>query len=577
MVPEKKYEELIQRLQQLEADNKKLKARLDEWSDDKFQSNRDYESYFNNSLDGIFILESIYGVPSSFVEVNDALARMLGYSKNEIIEFDPLDILAEGEKKKLLNIAENILEQQEIYFLTAFRNSKKQRIPVEISIKTLDTSLNPQLIGVARNVDDKDYALKLKDSTEVLLTKIAAGSNEMFMHISGKQSFRINYVSPACRKILGFTENELYINPNIFLRNMHPDDYKSFMKLMESTTGTGLPHTFRFLRKDEKLIWIEVYLTNENKLTPLKHGVYAIIHDVTYRQQMERLINKKLKAEHLLSEISSSFIEYKKVKSIIHKTIQNTGITMDVDGIDLCVGKGNEVKNKYTWTNPNVVNTLKKDVLLFEGTPWIDSRLSKGDFVYLAKPDDIPSQYQDERKMLTDNGVKSMLASPLQFYGRTFGYLAFYQFDKKREWDRVEINLINTMAGIINSALRKEIILEEKDDIYRIALELKAFVGHPYQNKRPSLIFSFNKKGEITGCLGKHPLLSSDLKSNCDFKHLSAVFSKEVSLEMKEHYLQMKKEKKSMFFSFSISPSKDIQEAGMFFYKENKSLLCLYS
>ncbi len=578
MIPEKKIEELNKRLQQLEQENKELKEQLSNDENTTSSPNgRDYESYFNNSLDGIFIMESIYGVPSSFVEINSSMCRMLGYSKDEIKEFDPLDILAEGEKKRLLNISENILEQQEIYFLTAFRDVKKRRVPVEISIKTLDTSLNPQLIGIARSVEDKDYSLKLKDSTEALLKKIVSGTHEVVMHISGKQRFRFNYISAACQKVLGFSAKELYLNPNIFLENLHPSDYKKFMALMEGVAGTGLPHNFRFLRKDQKLIWIEVYLTNEDKATPLKYGVYAIVHDVTYRHQMERLINKKLKAEHLIAEISRGFIEYKKVKTTIHRTIEKTGLDMGIDCIDLCIGKGNDIKNKYSWLNPKLDKIKKKDVLYLEGTPWIDAKLSKGDFVYLVSPDEIPAEFEGERNMLSDNGIQSMLVSPLEFYGTTFGYLAFYQLNKKREWDRVEINLITTMSGIINTVLKKEITLEEKDDIFSIVNELDGFYTHPFIPEKPKLVLTFNRKGVITGCIGRHALFMSDLRNRCDSKPLSSVFPENVSKALKEHYQALRNDHQPRFFSYALTPENDAQDFGMFYFKENKCLLCLYN
>ncbi len=578
MVPEKKYESILQKLKVLEEENVVLKQKLSVSGEfEQPTKYRDYHTYFNKSLDGIFVMESIYGVPSSFVEINDALVKLLGYSREEILDFDPLDLLAEGEKKRLLSIAENILEQQEIYFLTAFRDNKKRRVPVEISIKTLDSSVNPQLIGIARSTEDKDDASKLKNSTEMVLRKIVSATNEMVMHITATPQFKFNYISPASKKILGYTNRELYNNPMEFLNNLHPEDYKTLMNLLDKNKGTGLPHLFRFLRKDEKLIWLEMYVTNEDKETTLKHGFYAIIHDVTYRQQMERLINKKLRVEHLIAEISRSFINYDNLKATIHKSIEDTGLTMNIDCIDLCIGLGNDPKNQHSWINPSCKPTSKNKILILEGKPFIDGKLSEGEMVYLVANSDIPEEHEDERQLLSEQGIKSMLAAPMQFYGRTMGYLAFYQLKKEKEWDRVEINLINTLSSTYNSILKKEIVMEQKDKIFELSNKLEIHKHNPYPNKEPKFILSFNFKGEITGCLGTHPMFNKKLQSKCEERHINNVFPKNISLMLKDEFSKLCKDKQPRFFNATLTPVTDRQYFGMFYYRKSKCLLCLYN
>ena len=576
MVPEKKYENLILKLNQLEEENIELKRKLGgENTLINTRPPQDYEAYFNNSLDSIFITESIYGVPSSFITVNDAFAKLLQYTKEEIKELDPLEILAEGEKKRLLLISDSILEQQELYFLTAFKNKKKQRITVELSLKTLDKSINPKIIGVARNVADKEFALNKKDQTEIILKKIADGTSEIVLHISAKPSFSFNYISPAAKNILGYTPTELYKNPLVFLRNLHPEDYKTLMGMLDKAIDTALPQTLRFLRKDEKLVWLEIYLTYAEEASTHKTGFYAIIHDITYRQQMERLINKKLKTEHLISKIAQGFIDFSTLKEIIHQTIEDTGKTMKIDGIQLSIGHGT-CNNSYIWVNPKIKSPNKKIQINLKQTEWIHSKLQTGDIVYLVSIKDIPSEFKTDRKLINEQNIKSILTCPLQIYGKTMGYFAFYQMDKIKEWDRVEIHLISTVANIINAAIQKEILQDNKDSIFELANKHRVF-NMQFPAKRASFILTFTPAGKITGCLGKPPLFLQNTIKTCETNTLQTLFEKQIVIELKKQYHKLSATVRSVSFSIPINKDDEIQDFSMIFHKENKYMLCLYS
>lgn len=574
MVPEKQYQDLIEKLQLLRAENEALRQSLQqpEKTESRTKEILDrYINYFNHSLDSIFVMESIYGVPNQLVEVNDTFSKLIGYNRQNLLDMEPLDLFAAGEKRRILNIAEELLEKKELYFNTAFKNKKQPRIPVEITLKTLDDTLNPQIIAIARNIEKKKQALKNNSSATEYQRKAIAGAQEIIVHINARPIFRFQYISQASKKILGFSPQELYDDPDHFLTNLHPEDYKKFMRTLDQPNTSNLPRTYRFLRKDQKLIWLEIYLSGVN--TQHSKGEFdAIIHDVTHRQQMERTINRKLKAENLITNISTSFIEYSSLKKTIRNAVHDIGVTFNIDQIELCIGLQDSIRNQYVWQNPSRIHQSSNEPINLEATQWVKSKLKEGTLVYISETEKIPATNEIDIEYLAHFGIKSLLVSPLRLNNKTFGYLAFIQTNKNRDWDRVEIHLVNTCSSIFNAALRKELILERKDKIYQMALKAGIL---KFQDMRsfPQCILTFNSKGEITGCLGEHTTFFNADQAVCENKSFNTIFPRDIVSLIKTHYVALKEQREPRFFK-SQEPSISF---GMFFYKENKYILCLYN
>lgn len=576
MIPDKKYQDLIEKLSALEKENALLKESNIDPNTANLQTTESlnrFKKYFNHSLDSIFVMESIYGVPNALIEVNDTFSKLIGYGKEDLMDVEPLDLFAKGEKKRILNIAEELLESKEMYFITAFKSKRKPRIPVEITLKTLDNSLNPQIIAIARNIEEKKQALKGTLPADELYRKIISGTNEVIVNIQAKPRFHFLYISPASKKILGYAPQDLYDNPQNFLSNLHPDDYKKLMSALDQETASNLPRTFRFLRKDQKLIWLEIYLTSLDKGN--KKGEFdAIIHDVTHRQQMERLLSIKLKAENLITSISTRFIEYSSLKKTITDVVYDTGTTFNLDQIELCIGLKDSVHNQYIWQKPTLYHKGVSDKINLNATKWIKTQLVEGELVYVSTSNKIPKEHAFDSAYLQERGIKSLLASPLQINNQTFGYMAFVQKEKNKEWDRVEIHLVNTVSSIINSALRKELILENKDKVYEVALKTGVL---SMENKEvPEIILMFNSKGEITGCLGNHSKHFSTDQSTCENKTFSSIFPKETVQLIKNHFTLLQKSKETQYFFSSVGGKSQPVRFGMYYYKENKCILCMY-
>lgn len=108
------------------------------------------------------------------------------------------------------------------------------------------------------------------------------------------------YVSPSCKKLLGYESDELIgKNPYNFF---HPEDskeiQKSHFKVNQSLSENIV--TYRMKRKDGQYIWLETTSKNMNQSNDKPNEILCISRDITDRKQIEDdLMEKNSKLEKL--------------------------------------------------------------------------------------------------------------------------------------------------------------------------------------------------------------------------------------------------------------------------------------
>ncbi len=99
-----------------------------------------------------------------------------------------------------------------------------------------------------------------------------------------------DYLSPASQEVLGYAPKELYANPNLFLKLVHPDDRK---RLEQSLQGKGPFReraTLRWVHRDGRTIWVErVNVPIYDKAGKLV-AMEGIARDVTENKSFEQAL-----------------------------------------------------------------------------------------------------------------------------------------------------------------------------------------------------------------------------------------------------------------------------------------------
>jgi diguanylate cyclase (GGDEF)-like protein/PAS domain S-box-containing protein len=107
------------------------------------------------------------------------------------------------------------------------------------------------------------------------------------------------YVSPSSTAIIGYTPEEHYADPDLFLKVIHPDD-RVILKDLNLISGVNrIPISLRTFKKNGEIVWTEhrnVPIVDESGNIL---GFEGIARNITARKQVEEALEKyKLLSEH---------------------------------------------------------------------------------------------------------------------------------------------------------------------------------------------------------------------------------------------------------------------------------------
>ena len=128
----------------------------------------EYQFLFNQINDAVYLhkikANNEFG---NFIKVNNKASKMLGYTKEELLEMSPKDIDApEFAEKVRKQIAYAIPFTEEIVLETKHRTSSGEVIPVELNICHYQNNGDSYLLTIARDITDRK-----KKENELLQTK----------------------------------------------------------------------------------------------------------------------------------------------------------------------------------------------------------------------------------------------------------------------------------------------------------------------------------------------------------------------------------------------------------------------
>lgn len=258
-------------------------------------SEKQYRTLFEQASDGIFISDS----QGNYVDVNNFGCAMLGYTRDEILKFNIVDLLLPQE------VVENPIRNKDLHENPSVTNERKlickdgHLINVEISAKKLDDG---RFQAIVRNITERRKA----EETIQKLSKSIEQSPSIVMinDIHGN----IEYVNPKFTEITGYSLEEIIGRNPRFLKSgeMPPKFYRDLWQTISS--GGVWRGEFHNRKKNGDLYWEWVTITSiKNERGEITNYI-AIKEDTSLRKQMEfDLIVAKEKAEES-DRLKSAFL-----------------------------------------------------------------------------------------------------------------------------------------------------------------------------------------------------------------------------------------------------------------------------
>jgi diguanylate cyclase (GGDEF)-like protein/PAS domain S-box-containing protein len=153
---------------------------------------------------------------------------------------------------------------------------------------------------------------------------------------------RWRYVSPQIEEILGFTPEEWMADPNLWTRQVHPDDrQRALVQENDKALGKRNPPSvdYRMLTKDGREIWIldEAVLERDENDTPVWHGV---LYDITDRKGVEEELARRVKQQEAVASLGEQAMKGTAVDGLMDGTVTAVAETERIERS--CIWEFNE-------------------------------------------------------------------------------------------------------------------------------------------------------------------------------------------------------------------------------------------
>lgn len=400
-----------------------------------------FKQAFSQSPYPCMLMESVYGVPTRFIEINESAVSLWGVSKPDFIQKDPLDIFAKGEKKKFFQYAETLLIDGVTSFEANITTSNKNSQKFEFKYIVLSDEKNPDLLGFALPVQTSDLKKYSDDTVEFDNTPL-----EYVYKMDVRPDLKLHYVSNSVELITGFSVEEMMNAPHLFLESLHPLDRQEYINFVRHTDNKYRPWVGRFLRKDETVIWIENYLHVTSDADGNVLTLAGVVHDITARMQKERRDNKALQVEKLLSSLLKSALKKENLDKYLQQIVRKVNSFLETDRAFLIHKDQSKTHIIYS-RNKNII--LINDLEDAELKRLLSGKALTEDVYYIKNADELPEQYEGLKAYIERNNIRSMLGVPVRKNGEVLGLIGVEMVSKRVVWDRVDIYLLENMAQII--------------------------------------------------------------------------------------------------------------------------------
>ncbi|RPH33833.1 MAG: PAS domain S-box protein [Bacteroidales bacterium] len=494
---------------------------------EKDETRKTLEGLISNTHDGLIIIDQ----DGIIREWNPAQEKITLIKRNQTLGHhlwdvqDMLSIGSEGLQSYLKNFKDifdklahtgtnpwegKIFETQ----LTLFNGERKI---IQNTIFSIETNTGIKLAITVKDITESQTSRnKLEKSDERLKLALNAGRVGIW---DIDTELNEKYFSPMVFQLLGYMPWEIEPTQEAWMGMIHPDDILNVSTKIETfkKMGDSLELIFRMKKKNGNYIWIQSKNKTQRNTIGKILRITGTISDITFQKEveMEHIRHKEelmqnLALNELLSEISYILNTNEDFQTKINEVIIKLGQFTNTSRIYIFENSPNQktTTNTFEWCNDGIehqkdsLQNVPLDMIL----EWIEGK------EYYFSKDFLTDMPSDLAELMISQGTKSCLIFPLQVEYNLFGFIGFDDCNVPKEWDRLEIELLKTIANLIsfsyerektqNQLVRNELHFRELTDMLpHIVFEVSLTGRLEFLNQAGCKYFNLNKEDIAKGIL----------------------------------------------------------------------------
>jgi PAS domain S-box-containing protein len=184
--------------------------------------------------------------------------------------------------------------------LSALRSDGTE-LPVEISLSPISTENGMYVTAIVRDVSERKAIEEDRRRSEERYRLLAEQARDIIYRIRLMPAPpRVDYMGPAATHLTGFTPEDHYADPDLFLRMTDPAQRPLFERLMSDPDSVPNPFMMQIHRRDGMVVWLEhQFAVIRSDGRPI--AIEGIARDTTARVLLEEE-RQRLRAETELQD-----------------------------------------------------------------------------------------------------------------------------------------------------------------------------------------------------------------------------------------------------------------------------------
>jgi PAS domain S-box-containing protein len=408
----------------------------------------------NASFEGIAISDQ-----GHVLDVNEQLAKFLGYKPEEIIGMSALNFVAPESRELVLN---QIASGHDIPYEHMALKKDGSIFPVEVHGKSIPYKGRSIRVSAIRDMSERkrnEDALRESEAHKALILR----SLPMAFYSApfDQDEFGV-WFSEQVHKISGFSAEDFITDRNLWESRIHPEDRDhastSFERLNEQDSSET---EYRWRTADGQYRWFldqAVLVQGENGEREEIIGSWMDITDIKRAQED---LQSAFDIERVVATISSRLAAIREdtFDTEIELSLRDLGLFLGATRCNLFQAsvEAEHFELTHDWCDEGVPS-LKDEVLRLErrDLPWIIKDLEKGEIIHIPDVANLPDEAAAERAFALAHGTLSFLQFPMYFEGELIGTIGINYDQKGTDHVGKPVPLLKTLGELFASAIARK-------------------------------------------------------------------------------------------------------------------------
>lgn len=250
-----------------------------------------YRTLFQVAADAIFI----NNLEGRLLEVNEKACRLLGYTRDELLNLTVSDVTSPEYVARRAEILEQLRATGHLVFETELVTRDGRIIPTECSSRLMDLRGRPAVLSISRDITERKQAEEAIEESEKRFMDVLYASEDAIMLIDGETFVDCN---EAAVRMLTYSSRDdlLMTHPSELSPPEQPDGRSSFEKAGEMIKAA-------FEKGYHRFEWIHRKAGGEDfpvevSLTAISYRGKTVLHclwrDLTEKKQAEEALKESL-------------------------------------------------------------------------------------------------------------------------------------------------------------------------------------------------------------------------------------------------------------------------------------------